>query len=129
MNIIIQNIKRIANNEGITITKLEHIIGASKGVLSRAIVNNSDIQSKWILKVIEHYPQYSCEWLLKNEGPMIKSKGTINYRPTKKDSEKELTYKKLAEAQKDTIDSLKKIVYHLEKEISIFENEENKIEL
>lgn len=72
MNIIIQNIKRIAENEGITITKMEHEIGASKGVLSRAIGNNSDIQCKWILKVVENYPEYSCEWLIKDEGPMIR---------------------------------------------------------
>ncbi|UUF14464.1 MULTISPECIES: hypothetical protein [Flavobacterium] len=128
MNIIIQNIKRIANNEGITISRLEHIIGASKGVLSRAVGNNSDIQSKWILKVIEIYPQYSCEWLLKNEGSMIKTQKSNNYQPSIKKTEDELSYKKLAEAQKDTIDSLKKVVFHLEKEISHYEKQESKIE-
>ena len=69
---ILNSFSELANNEGITITKLEQIIGASKGVLSRAVANNSDIQSKWILKLVENYPQYSSEWLLTGKGKMLK---------------------------------------------------------
>lgn len=122
MNIILENIKKIADNEGITIAKLERVIGASKGVLYRAIANNSDIQVKWLLEIVQKYPQYSCEWLLKSEGLMIKDENTTNFRPAIKDSDDELTCKKLVEAQKDTIDSLKKVVFHLEKEISLHKN-------
>lgn len=63
---------KIAKNEGITITKLEHIIGASKGVLSRAIANNSDIQCKWLLNLVDNYPNYNPEWLLTGQGSMFK---------------------------------------------------------
>lgn len=58
-------------NEGIGIGALERSIGASKGVLSRAIKNGTDIQSKWISILVENYPQYSPAWVLTGEGNMI----------------------------------------------------------
>lgn len=68
MNPILKRIKEIANQEGISVTALEASIGASKGVFSRALANGTDIQSKWLVKLIEHYPRYSPEWILTGEG-------------------------------------------------------------
>jgi phage repressor protein C with HTH and peptisase S24 domain len=73
MGTILSRIQEIASNEGITIGALERIIGASKGVLSRAINNGTDIQSKWLQVVVENYPQYSADWLLSGKGNMLKS--------------------------------------------------------
>lgn len=73
---ILTQIKKIAENEGISITTLEKKLGASKGVLSRAINNGTDIQSKWIMAMVENYPQYSSEWLLTGKGSMIKENKT-----------------------------------------------------
>lgn len=63
----------IADNQNISITKLEQQLGASKGVLSRAISKESDIQSKWIMKLVENYPQYNTQWILTGEGSMLKN--------------------------------------------------------
>lgn len=71
---IIPRLKDIADHEGITIGALERAIGASKGVISRAIANGTDIQSKWIQAIVENYPQYSPAWLLTGEGDMLKTK-------------------------------------------------------
>ena len=68
---ILPRIKEIALKEGITIGALERVIGASKGVLSRAIANGTDIQSKWIQAIVENYPQYSAQWLLTGTGDML----------------------------------------------------------
>lgn len=76
MNKILPRIESIANNEGITIGALERKIGASKGVLSRAIANGTDIQSKWIQAIVENYPLYSAEWLLSGKGEMIRGEVT-----------------------------------------------------
>lgn len=73
METILQRIEKIAINEGIKITTFEKIIGASKGVLSRAINNGTDIQSKWLQSIVENYPQYSEAWLLTGNGPMLKA--------------------------------------------------------
>ncbi|MFD2941020.1 hypothetical protein [Flavobacterium notoginsengisoli] len=117
MNGILKNFKQIAENEGITISKLELIIGASKGVLSRAIANNSDIQSKWISKIVEIYPNYNCEWLIKNEGPMIKNEN-IHCSESQTIEEKAINYKELAESRKETIESMKKQILYLEEKIA-----------
>lgn len=68
---LLQRISQLANDANVTISGLEKQIGASKGVLSRALQNNTDIQAKWICKLVENYPQYSIKWLLTGEGPML----------------------------------------------------------
>lgn len=75
MENILQSFIKVAENEGLKITQLEKNIGASKGVLSRAIANNSDIQAKWFLKLVENYPNYNYEWLLTGKGKMLKDDG------------------------------------------------------
>lgn len=68
---IVPRLKEIASNEGITIGTLERVIGASKGVLSRAINNGTDIQAKWLEAIVENYPKYSAQWLLTGTGSML----------------------------------------------------------
>ena len=53
---ILYRISEIAAHEGITIGALERNIGASKGVLSRAIDKGTDIQAKWIVQMDEIIP-------------------------------------------------------------------------
>lgn len=72
MSNILFRIKQISDNENVNITSLETKIGASKGVLSRALKNNTDIVSKWITKIVENFPQYNTRWLLTGEGFMLK---------------------------------------------------------
>lgn len=73
MGNILSRIQEIAREEGITIGAIERTIGASKGVLSRAINNGTDVQSKWIGGVVENYPRYSTRWLLTGEGSMLRN--------------------------------------------------------
>lgn len=76
---MIERIKQIADNENISINAFEKKIAASEGVIRRAIKNNTDIQSKWLSKIMNHYPQYSCEWLLTGKGSMLKNEEDTNY--------------------------------------------------
>lgn len=122
MSKILDNIKCLADNEGIGITKLEEKIGASKGVLSRAIAKKSDIQAKWISKIVEIYPQYSCEWLIKNEGPMLKR--TIDLQSESSDYNFSSHYKDLADSRKETIESLKKEIMYLEDKVAVYKKRE-----
>ncbi len=75
MGNILEIFIKVANNEGVTITALEATIGASKGVLSRAVAKNTDIQAKWLLKLVEKYPLYNPEWLLTGKGEMLRQPG------------------------------------------------------
>lgn len=78
MESILNRIEQVADNEGIKITPFETVIGASKGVFSRAIKRNTDISSKWVTKIVEKYPQYNSEWLLTGRGNMLKSDTSYN---------------------------------------------------
>lgn len=73
---ILENINILAEREGITIGALEKRIGASKGVLSRAISNGTDIQAKWIQAIVENFPRFSADWLLTGRGEMLKTAST-----------------------------------------------------
>lgn len=83
MENILDRINKISEKEGITITSLEKVIGASKGVLSRAIAKRTDILSKWTQAIVENYPQYSADWLLTGKGPMLRNEisATVSYEP------------------------------------------------
>lgn len=86
MRDILARIQNIASNEGITIGTLERKIGASKGVLSRAIKNGTDIQSKWIQNIVENYPLYSTRWLMTGKGPMMTTNCDCNKQISDKQS-------------------------------------------
>lgn len=86
MENILTRIAEIAEAEGIKITALEKKIGASKGVISRALNNGSDIQSKWVQAIVENYPLYNAFWLLTGKGSMI-SKTEVSEE--KKNAEKD----------------------------------------
>lgn len=66
----LDRISKIAEIEGITINKLETIIGASKNVLQRPIKNKTDIQTKWLVKIGEKFPHYNLDWILLGRGEM-----------------------------------------------------------
>ncbi|MCS4166620.1 MULTISPECIES: hypothetical protein [Sphingobacterium] len=72
MSSVLKRIKIVADREGMSVSAFEATIGASKGVFTRALANGTDIQSKWLINLVEKYPQYSSEWLLKGEGDMLK---------------------------------------------------------
>lgn len=69
---ILSRIKILADTEGITIGAIERAIGASRGVISKAITKGTDIQAKWLELICEKFPTYSPVWLLTGEGEMLR---------------------------------------------------------
>lgn len=69
---ILSRINQIAENEGMKLSAIEASIGASRGVLSKAIKNGTDVSSKWVSLICEKFPRYSPQWLLTGDGPMLK---------------------------------------------------------
>ncbi|WP_294185169.1 hypothetical protein [uncultured Sphingobacterium sp.] len=72
MSSFLTRIKVIADREGLSVTAFESAVGASRGVFTRALSNNTDVQAKWLVSIVEKFPAYSSEWLLKGEGEMLK---------------------------------------------------------
>lgn len=80
---MIKRLLQFIEYQNISISAFEKEINASEGVLRKAIKNNSDIQSKWLINISEYYPNLNTEWLLTGKGEMLKSeKVTTNHLPT-----------------------------------------------
>ncbi|MBE8720166.1 hypothetical protein [Sphingobacterium pedocola] len=123
MSSVLKRIKVISDHEGISVTALEAAIGASKGVFSRALANGTDIQSKWLVKIIENYPQYSSEWLLSGKGEMLREAATTARDKTDHYEESAESHavinalKMVISTQEKTIQSLDKQVLFLEEQV------------
>lgn len=72
MNNILFRIKYFIEYKNLSIRQFELSIGASNGLIGNAIKKNSDIQAKWISKIIEIY-NINPTWLLMGEGPMLRT--------------------------------------------------------
>ena len=124
---MIDRIKHIIENEGISIRAFEIKISASNGLIRKAIANNSDIQSKWILPIVDNFPQYSIMWLITGKGEMLKSEpyddsnkhntdNCVNNKEepyTKYDQVKQLTG--IVESQQRVIETQSKTIEELTK--------------
>lgn len=76
MSIISDRIKQLIDNEDISVRALEQKIGCSNGVISKCILKGTDINSNWVSKIIESFPNYSSRWLLTGTGLMISKNET-----------------------------------------------------
>ena len=101
MEIILDRIEQFAEKQGIKIGALEKKIGASKGVLSRAIAQKTDIQSKWLSKLVENFPQIDANWLLTGEGSMYRDTTVMSgTAPPDRDKYVQLLESKIEDQQK-----------------------------
>ncbi|MDF2516236.1 MAG: hypothetical protein K0R59_1532 [Sphingobacterium sp.] len=130
MSSILKRIKIVSEKEGISVSALEASIGASKGVFTRALANNTDVQAKWLVNLAEKYPKYSSEWLLRGEGEMLKPVLVKEDEETYLTPEFERitngeinTLKQLIASQNITIKSQEKTIMSLERLLSSLEHE------
>lgn len=77
MEKIIARIALIIKNKGISTRSFEMSIGASNGVIRRAISNNTDISAEWLAKIIESYPDVNAVWLLTGQGKMTNTDNRV----------------------------------------------------
>lgn len=101
---MIKRIEQFIKNQGISVRSFEQAISASDGMIRRAINNGTDIQSKWIEKIAENYPQINLNWLITGNGEMfIKENAEQSISPQQNDfiykmyQEKEKQVQKLTE--------------------------------
>ena len=71
MSEIVKRIEQFAKNQDITISEIKRKISASKGVLYKAVKNNTDISAKWIGALVENYPILSANYILTGKGDML----------------------------------------------------------
>jgi phage repressor protein C with HTH and peptisase S24 domain len=69
---LIDRLKQFIDYEGISTSSFEQKIGASDGMIRRAINKNTDIQSKWLTSISDNYHDLNIEWLVSGRGEMLK---------------------------------------------------------
>ena len=62
----------------------EKVIGSSVGSISKAITNNKSIGTNTLEKILESFPDLSCEWLLREEGNMLRKTDEGFQEPSEK---------------------------------------------
>lgn len=120
----INRIKQYLDYKGIRVGAFEKVVGMSNGSFASQLKHNKTIGVDKLENILKKYTDIDVEWLLTGEGDMIKlnilrETGEV-YKKTEKVSEQEINYKDLAEARKETIESLKKIIQHQDEQIAAF---------
>lgn len=73
---MIDRIAEFVDSLHISVRAFEQQINASNGLIRKAITNNTDIQSKWLLAIAENYPQLDMNWLITGHGSMIRDESS-----------------------------------------------------
>lgn len=76
---MIKRLKLFIDNQGLSVSSFEQKISASDGMIRRAIKNGTDIQSKWLYKISDNFPDLNLEWLITGKGQMIKHQDKVEY--------------------------------------------------
>ena len=98
---MIERLNEFIRSQGLTTIEFERKISASDGVIRKSIRNNTDIQSKWLVKIAENYPILDMNWLLTGEGSMYRSPAVMNEAPPPdRDEVVKLLREKVADQQK-----------------------------
>lgn len=71
---IAERLKILIESEKISVRAFETKIGCSNGVIARCISKQTDIQSVWLNKIIEAYPDINAYWLITGKGDMYINK-------------------------------------------------------
>ena len=122
-----KRISELVDNEGINITTLEQLIGASKGVLSRAKRNNTSISVEWVIKIVEKFRQYDANWLLLGEGEMFKKVTKSDESEVTFLREKNILLQKNSQLLEEKVERLEEELTALKKRILFTEETESKI--
>jgi phage repressor protein C with HTH and peptisase S24 domain len=74
---MVKRIQQFIESLHISIRAFEQNIGASNGLIRKAIANQTDIQSKWVSAIVDNYPQLNAGWLVSGKGDMLKSSDLV----------------------------------------------------
>ena len=116
---MIRRIEEFIKYQGISVRAFEQAISASDGMIRRAINNGTDIQSKWITKIADNYPQLNLDWLITGEGKMLKcDNNSINHQ-----SPNDSILLKLLEEKEKKIEKLTEELRAMERKVGSLEAE------
>lgn len=119
----LKRIKQYLDSKDIRVSVFEREIGFSNGSFASQLKNDKTIGVDKLEKILRTYTDINGDWLLTGNGNMLKedilNETVALYNKIDKVNPEEATnYKELAEARKETIESLKKVILYLEAQIA-----------
>jgi len=118
----LNRIKYYLDYKGIKVSAFEKEVGMSNGSFASQLKNNKTIGVDKLENILKRFADLNPEWILTGNGDMLKLDVLTDekavYQKVYKLKEKSIDYKELAEARKETIESLKKIIVILEAQIA-----------
>lgn len=114
---MIERLKLYIDSQKLSISAFEQIIGASDGMIRRAIKNGTDIQSKWLSNISDNFHDLNLEWLITGKGFMLKDQPDVLSLA----SESHIQYGR----ENNEIKYLKKIIENQQK---IIENQQKELD-
>ena len=70
---VLERLKEFIDSQGITIASFEKAVGLSNSSFRKALQSGNGIGSDKLENILKVYPDLSSEWLLRGEGPMLRS--------------------------------------------------------
>lgn len=118
----LNRIKYYLDYKEIKVSTFEKEVGMSNGSFASQLKNNKTIGVDKLENILKRFPDLNPDWILTGNGDMLKLDVLTDekavYKKVYKLKEKSIDYKELAEARKETIESLKKIIVILEAQIA-----------
>lgn len=74
-----ERLELFINSLGVSVNAFEVAVGASNGLIRKAIANKTEINSKSITRIADKYPQLNINWLLTGKGNMIEQAEVTPY--------------------------------------------------
>lgn len=74
---IIDRVLELIRLKSLSVRSFEQSIGASNGIISQAQRKDSDIQAKWLVNILEAYPDVNPAWLLGDDAPVYRNEVSL----------------------------------------------------
>ncbi|WP_192348996.1 hypothetical protein [Algoriphagus sp. Y33] len=113
MSVIVTRIGEFAFRSKISIRTIESAIGSANGTLSKAVGTEKDVQTRWIVRFMEKYPEVNPAWLLTGKGEMLNANLSVA-RDMVEEPKEEWVTKEAVRQKQEVIEALKKLVDSME---------------
>jgi hypothetical protein len=105
---IFERLNMYFKHKDLSFNKVSALTGISPGLLSKGLKKpDASLGSEKIIKILEYFPDLSAEWLLREEGGMLKDESNKNVRPITEDCPLCKEKDRLVESYKEQVEQLK----------------------
>ena len=116
---IFERLKTYFKLKDLTFNRVSEMTGISPGLLSKGLKkSDASLGSEKIIKLLEYFPDLSAEWLLREEGGMLKDGSSQNMKSVTEDCPLCVEKDRLVESYQQQIFRFEKDIEWYQKKLS-----------